>query len=223
MAKSRPQLEAAPLHYIAIEGVIGAGKTTLTKMLASRLNSEVLLEQFEDNPFLPKFYLEGGAYAFQTQMFFLLSRFRQQQSLAQIDMFHSFIISDYVFERDRLFATVTLSESELKLYDQVASVLQRNVPKPDLMVYLQSNVDRLYANIVQRGRTMEQSITREYLEELNNAYNYFFFRYPECPVLIVNTAEIDFVSNTEQFEELVSEILRPRTAHIQYYQPMRRV
>ena len=135
-----PIANAQSLHYIAIEGVIGAGKTTLAKMLAGRLNADLLLEEFEDNPFLPNFYKEGGAYAFQTQLFFLLSRFRQQQSLTQIDLFHSFIISDYVFERDRIFASVTLNDSELKLYDQVSSVLQRNVPKPDLIVYLQSSV-----------------------------------------------------------------------------------
>jgi len=217
------KLEATPLHYVAIEGVIGAGKTTLAKMLAPRLNAELVLEQFEDNPFLPLFYKEGGMHAFQTQLFFLLSRFKQQQEITQIDLFHSCMITDYVFERDRIFASVTLSESELKLYDQVSSVLQRNVPKPDLIVYLQSNVDRLYNNIVQRGRPMEQYITRDYLELLNEQYNYFFFRQQDCPVLIVNSVDIDFVSNAEQFEELVSEILRPRTASIQYYQPMRRL
>ncbi|HET7153185.1 MAG TPA: deoxynucleoside kinase [Candidatus Kapabacteria bacterium] len=217
------KLEATPLHYVAIEGVIGAGKTTLAKMLAPRLNAELVLEQFEDNPFLPLFYKEGGMHAFQTQLFFLLSRFKQQQEITQIDLFHSCMITDYVFERDRIFASVTLSESELKLYDQVSSVLQRNVPKPDLIVYLQSNVDRLYNNIVQRGRPMEQYITREYLELLNEQYNYFFFRQQDCPVLIVNSVDIDFVSNAEQFEELVSEITRPRTASIQYYQPMRRL
>ncbi|HZV12940.1 MAG TPA: deoxynucleoside kinase [Candidatus Kapabacteria bacterium] len=217
------KLEATPLHYVAIEGVIGAGKTTLAKMLAPRLNAELVLEQFEDNPFLPLFYKEGGMHAFQTQLFFLLSRFKQQQEITQIDLFHSCMITDYVFERDRIFASVTLSESELKLYDQVSSVLERNVPKPDLIVYLQSNVERLYNNIVQRGRPMEQYITREYLELLNEQYNYFFFRQQECPVLIVNSVDIDFVSNAEQFEELVSEITRPRTAFIQYYQPMRRL
>ncbi len=217
------KLEATPLHYVAIEGVIGAGKTTLAKMLAPRLNAELVLEQFEDNPFLPLFYKEGGMHAFQTQLFFLLSRFKQQQEITQIDLFHSCMITDYVFERDRIFASVTLSESELKLYDQVSSVLARNVPKPDLIVYLQSNVDRLYNNIMLRGRPMEQYITREYIELLNEQYNYFFFRYAECPVLIVNSTDIDFVSNAEQFEELVSEITRPRTAPIQYYQPMRRL
>lgn len=216
-----PKSSADELHYIAIEGVIGAGKTTLTKMLAARLNADILLEEFEDNPFLNDFYEDAGANAFQTQLFFLLSRFKQQQSLAQINLFQAMIVSDYVFERDRIFASVTLSESELKLYDQVSSVLQRNVPKPDLIVYLQSSLERLQSNITMRGRAMERHITPDYLAKLNDAYNYFFFRYPDCPVLIVNAAEIDFVSNPEQFEELVREILRPRTAHIQYYQPMR--
>ncbi len=216
------KLEPTTLRYVAIEGVLGAGKTTLATMLARKLNAQLVLEHFEDNPFLPQFYQDPERYAFQTQLFFLLSRYKQQQSYLQMDLFQSCIVTDYVFERDRIFATVTLSESELKLYDQVASVLSRSVPQPDLIVYLQSSVDRLHHNIQLRGRSMEAQITRPYIEALNREYNNFFFKFSAAPVLIVNAAEIDFEHNEEQFEELVHEITRPRTAPIQYYQPMQR-
>ena len=216
------KLEPTSLRYIAIEGVLGAGKTTLATMLAQRLNAQLVLEHFEDNPFLVSFYQDPERFAFQTQLFFLLSRFKQQQTYSQMDLFQSCIVTDYVFERDRIFATVTLNESELKLYDQVAQVVERSVPQPDLIVYLQSSVERLEHNIHLRGRTMEAQVTQTYLGALNREYNNFFFRFSEAPVLIVNAAEIDFEHNEEQFEELVHEITRPRTAQIQYYLPMQR-
>lgn len=207
------------LHYIAIEGVIGVGKTTMTHMLANRINAKLVLEEFEDNPFLEKFYEDPVHYGFQTQVSFLMSRVRQQQKLRNYDLFHDYLISDYIFDKDRIFATINLKDEELELYETIASVLEKNIIAPDLVIYLQSSVDRLMENIQQRNRMNEYKITRKYLEELTEAYNYFFFRYQRSPVLIINSTEIDFVNDHTHFEELVEQILhRPHTG-IEYYIP----
>ena len=145
------------LRHIAIEGVIGAGKTSLTSKLAKRLNAKAVLERFEENPFLEKFYENINHYAFQTQIFFLLSRYRQQQDLAQMDLFDQTIVSDYMFEKDKIFAYLNLQDDELKLYESLVGLLEKNIPKPDLVVYLQSSVDHLMTNIKKRGRKYERS------------------------------------------------------------------
>ncbi len=210
------------VRYIAIEGVIGAGKTSLAKMLSERLNGRMVLEKFEENPFLGKFYEDADRYAFQTQIFFLLSRYRQQQELFQSDLFHHYLISDYIFEKDKIFAYLTLQDEELKLYETLLGAIEKSIPTPDLVVYLQSSTERLMANIRKRGRKIETNISPEYIKDLNEAYNYFFFRYKASPLLIVNSTQIDFVNNPEDFESLLQEIQRPTRAPVEYYNPIKR-
>lgn len=215
------QLHTRPsdVRYIAIEGVIGAGKTTLAKMLSERLNAKLVLERFEENPFLPKFYEDPEHYAFQTQIFFLLSRYKQQQELFQGDLFHNFLVSDYIFDKDKIFAYLTLQDDELKLYETLIGTIEKNIPTPDLVVYLQSSIDRLMSNIKMRGRTYEENMSQEYIKDLNEAYNYFFFRYKSAPLLIINSTEIDFVNNPEDFEDLMAQITRKDKAPVEYYNP----
>jgi deoxyadenosine/deoxycytidine kinase len=207
------------IKHIAIEGVIGAGKTSLALKLAKFLKGKAVLEKFEENPFLEKFYEDIEHYAFQTQMFFLLSRFKQQQELTQMDLFEQVIVSDYMFEKDKIFAYLNLQDDELRLYETVVNLLERTVPKPDLVVYLQCNLDHLMANIKKRGRKFERTISTEYIQSLNEAYNYFFFRYKSSPLLIVNADQIDFVNNEKDFDKLAAEILRPRKV-AEYYNPI---
>jgi deoxyadenosine/deoxycytidine kinase len=209
--------QPATPRYIAIEGVIGAGKTTLATMLAERLEGRLVLERFEDNPFLPDFYRDPERYAFQTQIFFLLSRYRQQQELRQLDLFHDTSVSDYTFDKDRIFASLTLSEHELRLYESVVGALEPSVPVPDLIVYLQSGVERLMENIRRRGRAMERTIAAEYLRDLSDAYTRYFTRYTSAPVLIVNTSGIDFISAPEAFDALVDEIARPSDLRLRFF------
>jgi deoxyadenosine/deoxycytidine kinase len=207
------------LRYIAVEGVIGAGKTALAKKLKARLDARIVLEQFETNPFLEKFYNDRRRYAFQTQMFFLINRFKQQEELIQEDLFSNYIVSDYIFEKDRIFAYLNLTGDELKLYESLYPLLARTLRKPDLVVFLQSSIDRLMFNIKKRGRAVEKNLTRSYIEELSEAYNHFFFRYNSTPLLIVNSTEIDFVNNENDFEELFRQIFREDRGLIEYFNP----
>ena len=216
------KVPSSDIRHIAIEGVIGAGKTTLAQKLSERLGARLVLERFEENPFLPKFYEDPEHYAFQTQIFFLLSRYKQQQDLFQADLFHDFLISDYIFEKDKIFAYLTLADEELKLYETLLTAIERNVPTPDLVVYLQCSVERLMNNIRHRARKIEENISEDYIRDLNEAYNYFFFRYKATPLLIVKATDIDFVGNNEDFEDLLEQILRPNKAPVEYYNPVRR-
>jgi deoxyadenosine/deoxycytidine kinase len=216
------QVPRSDIRHIAIEGVIGAGKTTLAQMVSEKLGARLVLERFEENPFLPKFYEDPEHYAFQTQIFFLLSRYKQQQELFQADLFHNFLISDYIFEKDKIFAYLTLADEELKLYETLLAAIERTIPTPDLVVYLQCSTERLMSNILQRGRKMEEKMSEEYIKDLNEAYNYFFFRYKAIPLLIVKATEIDFVNNKDDFEDLIGQILRPNKAPVEYYNPVRR-
>lgn len=198
------------VRYIAIEGVIGAGKTTLASLLTHSLpNTRLVLEQFEDNPFLESFYREPERYAFQVQMFFLLSRYRQQLELAQYDLFSTTLVSDYTLQKDEIFARLILSDTEFSLYKQVAHSLQTTVVHPDIVVYLYSPVEQLLANIKQRARPYEQGINREYIQKLHDAYHQFFTSYSAAPVLTIDTTSLDIVHNLEHFSAVRSFILTP--------------
>lgn len=212
-------MEITEVKYIAIEGAIGAGKTTLAKKLKERLNSELILEEFEANPFLEKFYSDRRRFAFQTQMFFLINRYKQQEQLNQENLFTDFIVSDYIFEKDRIFAYMNLSAEELKLYESIFPLLARSLRKPDLVVYLQSGPERLMYNIKKRARRIERNLTRNYIEELSESYNHFFFRYQSTPLLIVNSTDIDFVNNEEDFDELFKQIFREDRGYTEYFKP----
>ncbi len=207
------------VKYIAIEGVIGAGKTSLARKLKDKLNAELLLEQFDANPFLEKFYSDRSRYAFQTQMFFLISRFKQQEELSQENLFRDYIVSDYLFEKDRIFAYLNLNSEELKLYESLYPLLARSLRKPDLVVFLQSSSDRLMHNIKNRNRKIERALNRSYIEDLSEAYNHFFFRYKAHPLLIVNSTDIDFVNSDGDFEELFKQIFREDRGVKEYFKP----
>lgn len=207
------------LRYIAVEGCIGVGKTTLCRMLGETLGAQVVLEKFDENPFLKDFYKDPERYAFQTQIFFLLTRYKQQQDLVQADLFHTFLITDYIFEKDKIFAYLNLQDEELKLYETLVSSIQHNIVAPDLVVYLQSTVPRLTGNIKQRGRPYEMEMSKEYIKDLNEAYNYFFFRYKATPLLIVNSTGLDFVAHEEEYDQLLRAMFRLNRAPIEYYNP----
>ena len=210
------------IKYIAIEGVIGAGKTTLAKKISEKLKAKLILEQFEENPFLGKFYEDRKRFAFQTQMFFLINRFKQQEDLIQEDLFTEFIVADYIFEKDRIFAHLNLEGDELKLYDSIFPVLDKNLRKPDLLIFLQSSVDRLMYNIRRRNRSIEAALTRSYIDELHNIYNNYFFKYDKAPILIVNSTDIDFVNNEKHFDDLFEQIFRKDRSLKEYFNPLTR-
>ena len=197
------------LYYIAIEGPIGVGKTSLAELLSKELGARLVLEDFEDNPFLPDFYNDPERFGFQTQLFFLLQRYRQQQDLRQVDMFQKLLITDYMFVKDRLFASLNLEDKEMHLYDTVATLLERNIIKPDLVIYLQADTDVLMKNIEKRGRNMERNVTWEYIDALNQVYTEYFFRYQDTPLVIINTNNIDFVENENDLKEVIKYIRQP--------------
>jgi deoxyadenosine/deoxycytidine kinase len=198
------------LDYLAVEGAIGAGTTTLAQMLAECWTTDLVLEQFEDNPFLERFYQDRPRWAFQTQLAFLASRFRQQKNLAERDLFHDLIISDYTFDKDRIFARQTLSGDEQQLYESLFRLMEPTVPTPDLVLYLQSSPERLMANIAERDRPYERDMDPDYIANLHAAYDQYFRQYDRTPLLVVNAAEIDFVDNPDEFRTLVRQIEIPR-------------
>jgi len=195
-------------RYIAIEGVIGVGKTSLATLLTEKLNGRLVLEKPEENPFLESFYRDPRHYAFQTQLFFLLSRFRQQQELPEPDLFHPVLIADYLFAKDRIFAYINLSEAEIALYEKVMALLEARIRKPDLVVYLQSSTERLMRNIRLRNRSYERDMSEPYIRTLNEAYNHYFLHYAETPLLIVNATALDYVNNPEHLAAVIEEIQR---------------
>jgi deoxyguanosine kinase len=206
-------------RYIAVEGPIGVGKTSLVKLLAERLQGRPVLETVEENPFLPAFYKSPAEHAFQTQLFFLLSRYQQQQALTQADLFAQVTVSDYVFAKDRIFATLTLNPDELTLYERVYAALGPRVVQPDLVIYLQARLDVLLSRIKRRARDYERHFDAAYLERLSRAYNDYFFHYGDTPLLVINTSDIDFVHNEADLDNLVSVIRKMRKG-VHHYLPL---
>jgi deoxyadenosine/deoxycytidine kinase len=206
-------------HYIVVEGPIGVGKTTLARLLAQAFNARAVLEQVEENPFLKKFYEEPGGYAFQTQLFFLLNRYRQQCLLAQQDLFNQSTVADYLFGKDRIFAQVNLEPDELALYRQLFGLLDARLPKPDLVVYLEAHADVLMERLRKRDRDYERRIGADYLRRIAEAYREFFFYYDETPLLVVNSSAVDFVTHPEELTDLVREI-RAMGRGVQHYIPL---
>ena len=207
------------LYYVAIEGTIGVGKTSLANLLSEKLGAKLVLESFEGNPFLSDFYDDPERHAFQTQLWFLLHRYQQQQELRQIDMFQNLVITDYMFVKDRLFASLNLSEKEMSLYDTVANMMEKNVIHPDLVIFLQADTDTLMKNISRRGREFEKNLSEDYLDALNQVYNEYFFRYQDTPLVIINTNNIDFVNNNEDLEEMINYIRKP-VAGTKFFNPI---
>ena len=205
-------------EFVVIEGPIGVGKTTLAKKLSCSFDSNLLLEGSDDNPFLEKFYENPKAAALPTQLHFLLQRARQLKEIKQNDMFSPVRVADFLIEKDRLFAELTLDDDELDLYEQVYSTLTLDVPKPDLVVYLQAPVEVLLDRIQKRGLSHEQLIEAAYLQRLSDAYVSFFYQYNEAPLLIVNAADIDFANNEEDYQLLLERILANRSGR-HYFNP----
>jgi deoxyadenosine/deoxycytidine kinase len=207
------------IRSIAIEGVIGVGKTTLARMLSERLQAELVLEEVEENPFLQEFYGDRARWAFQTQMHFLFSRYQQLRGREQTDLFRPRVVTDYLFQKDRIFANLNLTDRELALYEKIVALVELEVPRPDVVVYLQANTETLLSRIRERGRHFEKDMDRDYLRALNEAYNYFFFHYTDAPLLVVNTDPIDFVRNAAELDDLTRRILAHHEGTV-YYTPL---
>jgi deoxyadenosine/deoxycytidine kinase len=209
-----------PHRFVVVEGPIGVGKTSLARRLARSFGSELVLEQGEENPFLERFYRNPRAVAFQTQLYFLFQRARQLQDLRQADLFERVRVADYLLDKDRLFAQLTLDEQELALYEQVYERLSIDAPVPDLVVYLQAPVDVLLERIARRGIQYEQVIEPRYLERLVESYTRFFLEYDAAPVLTVNAAEIDLVASDADYANLMREVVRARRGR-HFFNPMK--
>jgi deoxyguanosine kinase len=206
-------------QYIALEGPIGVGKTAVVQRLAEKLDATKVLEEWGENPFLKPFYDGKSGAVFQVELFFLLSRYRQQQELLQRRLFQQLTISDYIFEKSKLFAYLNLDDSELLIYEKLYGLLTDGVPRPDLVVYLQASTEILMKRIRSRGRPEEAELSEEYLAEVNRAYNYYFFHYTQTPLLVVNTTDVDFVKRSQDLDDLIKQI-RSMGKGTQYYVPM---
>ena len=207
-------------YHIAIEGTIGVGKTSLAEILGKRLQAKLVLEEFEENPFLKEFYKNPDRFAFQTQLFFLISRYRQQHDLLQTDLFIKTLITDYMFIKDRLFAALNLDDKEMSLYNRIATIMEGNITLPDMVIFLQADTDRLMQNIAVRGREYEKEIDWKYIDALSEVYNEYFFRYDGSPLIIINTNDIDFVNNKNDLEEVIQFIRTPGEG-TRYFNPTR--
>jgi deoxyadenosine/deoxycytidine kinase len=193
-------------RYIVVEGPIGVGKTSLVNALSARYNARTVFEVVEENPFLAAFYTDRDKYAFQTQLFFLLSRYKQQQDLFQQELFQQVTVSDYLLEKDRIFARMTLTNHELALYERIYDTLGTRVVKPDLVIYLQARLDVLLARIKKRGREFERRFDADYLDQLCQAYTRYFNHYTDTPLLVINTSHIDYVGNPLDLENIFKAV-----------------
>ena len=203
---------------VAVEGPIGVGKTSFVDLMAGKFDAFKVLEKM-DNPFLSEFYQDKQGAAFQAQLFFLLSRYRQLQELSQRDLFHQITLVDYFFPKDKIFAYLNLDDSELLVYDKLYAMLEPQVPKPDLVIFLQAETRTLVKRIRGRRRDHEQEISETYINEVNKAYNYYFFHYSQTSLLVIDTTSIDFVHQEEHLDELVAQI-RKMERGVQYYRPL---
>jgi len=206
-------------RLIAVEGAIGAGKTSLSKLLSQNYGAKLALEKDEENPFISKFYDNRETLAFQTQVFFLLSRYAQYLELAQKDLFNSVILIDYLFQRDRVFATLNLKPHELNLYNQIFSLLEGKIPRPDLVIFLQASSETLIKRVKKRARAYEKTLNFSYLDSVNKAFNNFFFYYSDTPLLVVNTNEIDFIEKKGDLDQLINKINSHKIGR-EYYNPL---
>jgi deoxyadenosine/deoxycytidine kinase len=211
-----------PHRFVVVEGPIGVGKTSLARRLAKSFDADLVLEQADDNPFLERFYRNPKAGALPAQLFFLFQRARQLEDLLQQDMFAATRVGDYLLDKDRLFARLTLDAEEFGLYEQVYAKLAISAPTPDLVIYLQAPVDVLMERIARRGIRYEQQIERAYLEKLMEAYARYFHEYSASPLLIVNAAQVDFVSNDAGYEQLVEQVLRTKRGR-HYFNPLKTI
>ncbi len=205
-------------RFIAVEGPIGVGKTSLVRLLASRFGAHTVLESAE-NPFLEDFYREMKGAAFQAQLFFLLSRYRQQRDLSQGNLFQQQVVADYLFAKDRIFAYLNLNDEELAIYEKLYGLLEDDIRHPDLTIYLQATESVLMQRIDKRRRLLERRIAESYIQELNRAYDYFFYHYRVSPLLIIDTSRIDFVERSVDFEEVISQIEKMEKG-VQFYAPL---
>lgn len=206
-------------RYIAIEGPIGVGKSSLAKILAQKYAYRLVKEEVSGNPFLERFYENPRKFAFQTQLFFLLSRYRQQRELAQGDLFEGGLVCDYILAKDKIFALINLEDDEVSLYESIYKLLVSTLPKPDLVIYLQARPEILLSRVRKRGIAYERNISLDYLRTLSDAYNEYFFHYNETPLLVVNTSEIDFVESPRDLEHLVREVKSVKRG-TQHYIPL---
>lgn len=207
-----------PFHYIAVDGPIGVGKTTLVELLTRRFEGVKILEDV-DNPFLADFYRDRPGAAFQTQLYFLLSRFKQLQDVFQRDLFDRLVLADYTFQKDRIFAYLTLTDDELMLYDKLYTLLEPQVPAPDLVIYLVADVATCMERIRRRSREMEARISKDYLSELTDAYNHYYHYYSRTPLLVVDTRHRNFPERPEDLDDLVARLRRPIKG-TEYYVPV---
>lgn len=205
-------------RYIVVEGVTGVGKGHLATLLASRLGARLELEEPDDNPFLPLFYDDPARYGFQAQVFYLLERYRKLQAFHQMDLFRAQVVSNYMYERDAIYAHATLNDTELGLYERIAESLDDRVPRPDLVILLQDSVENTVRRIRARGRGYERGITEAFIERLNDAYTHFFFHYRTSPLLVVNVSQVDFANRVEDLEHLLQQVASP-PAGTRYYRP----